>query len=174
MNADKTIMHQMTGDLFVRDGHGALALRATSANFVWLRYGLPQVGNERLFFPHLLLDDWGNQITGLKLYQWARDNGIHFPRAELFGYDFAGNPDQLFLRDIEYYLPTLCYAYAAPELPIDAGIPLQRLFVYEPTCPAPKQIDCPDEISPPLSYAKVSCWQVDPSQLSDHGYLPAT
>ncbi|HSH04259.1 MAG TPA: hypothetical protein VLL52_17245, partial [Anaerolineae bacterium] len=71
----------------------------------YLRYALVIMGPETPIFPESLLDDWGTEITGLKLYRWFHEFAPRFPRAEVFGLGPLGRPTQHFLREFEHYLP---------------------------------------------------------------------
>lgn len=70
-------------------------------------------GDEIHIFPASVLDDWGQEIKGMELYEWVRENGEQFPRAELFGMDKNGRSIQEFLRGLEIYFRFPCYLHHA-------------------------------------------------------------
>ncbi len=72
-------------------------------------------GDEIHIFPASVLDDWGTEIRGMQLYEWIRENGEQFPRAELFGMDVNGRSTQEFLRGLEIYFRFPCYLHQADE-----------------------------------------------------------
>lgn len=121
----------------------------------YLRYAFVTHGKEELIFPAFVLDDWGKERTGLKVYQWVREEGNFFPRAELFGMNWQGAKEQLFLRELELYVSLPCYLYRAAEEAVDAGTLLQTIYLPHPTALLPQPTPCPAHIKPPLRYARV-------------------
>ena len=104
-----------------------LALRLDSHNgakMVYLAYALVTQGPELRILPSMLLDDWGTEIGGLRLYQWIEDNGLRFPRAEVFGKDPGGNSVQYFLRDLEFFGKFPVYSFAADYAADATGVQL--------------------------------------------------
>ena len=86
-------------------------------------------GDEIHIFPVSLLDDWGTEIRGLQLYEWVRENGEQFPRAELFGMDKNGRSTQEFLRGLEIYFRFPCYLHPA-DSPLHIGnIPIKTIIL---------------------------------------------
>ena len=75
-------------------------------------------GDEVHIFPASLLDDWGTEIRGAKLYDWVRENGEHFPRAEMFGVDDNGRFTQEFIRGFELYFRFPCYLHQTDDRPL--------------------------------------------------------
>ena len=71
----------------------ALILLDESADKCYLAFTFLEQGTEREIFPESLLDDWGHEIKTLALYDWVLENGLHFPRAEIFGFEPAPNVD---------------------------------------------------------------------------------
>ncbi len=81
------------------------------------------IGDEIHIFPISVLDDWGTEIKGMKLYEWVRENGEQFPRAELFGVDGNGRSTQEFLRGLELNFRFPCYLHqAGKHIPINTII----------------------------------------------------
>ena len=102
-------------------------------------------GDEIHIFPASVMDDWGTEIKGMQLYEWIRENGEQFPRAELFGVDKNGRSTQEFLRGLELYFRFPCYLQQ-----VDNHVPINTI-VLPPTA---QRKDLPH----PLRRAKVT-WQ---------------
>lgn len=128
---------------------------------LYLRYALVTHGKEEHIFPAFLLDDWGNEKRGLGVYQWIREEGNLFPRAELFAVNLQGEEEQLFLRELELYVSLPCYLYRTKEEPVSAGTLLKTIYLPHPTALTPQPIPCPAHIKPPLQYARVQ-WAICP------------
>ena len=78
-------------------------------------------GDEIHIFPASVMDDWGTEIKGMQLYEWIRENGEQFPRAELFGMDENGRSTQEFLRGLELYFRFPCYLHQTDKhIPINS------------------------------------------------------
>ena len=156
----KIIAQRVPGVLIVDGDFVALLLGEKEDGDVFLTYALATMGTEHHILPSILLDDWGSEIKHLELYRWFRENGMHFPRAEVFGETPQGVATQYFLRDLELYgrYPT----YAAPERVTPAAERLSLNAVLIPDAAANKPIptDVPDNIAPPLREARVSWWRV--------------
>ncbi len=141
-----------------------LALRLDSHNgakMVYLAYALVTQGPELRILPSMLLDDWGTEIGGLRLYQWIEDNGLRFPRAEVFGKDPGGNSVQYFVRDLELFGKFPVYAFSAEDAPDATGVQLDTVLIMRDgnsTPEPPEPIEPPDSISAPLRRAKVQWW----------------
>ena len=100
------ITHRLSGTLYTKESktgetNGAVLWDVQAETVIYLRYAVILRGTEEEFFPTSLLDDWGNEVKGLGIYSWIRDYGERFPRAELFGVNNAGMPDQCFVRELE-------------------------------------------------------------------------
>jgi hypothetical protein len=169
----RTIIQRLNGTLFTREGKGAILLDETSEAEVVVRYALVFRGTEHEFFPGSLLDDWGNEIKGAKLYEWVREEGAAFPRAEIFGRNRLGEPDQCFVRDLELYLPYPVYGYVVKGTPVHEGIPINRILVPMPRLEKPTRTTAPRRTKSPLKYANVTWWEVTAERLGEFGYMPA-
>jgi hypothetical protein len=166
----KTIIQRLNGTLFIREGKGAILLDETSEAQVVVRYALVFMGTEHEFFPGSVLDDWGNEKKGLNLYEWVREEGASFPRAEIFGRNRHGEPDQCFVRDLELYLPYPVYAYTVQGTPVHEGVPVNRILLPFPKLSKPTRTTVPHRTKSPLKHAKVSWWEVEPEKLGEFGY----
>jgi hypothetical protein len=144
-----------------------------AAPLLYLRYALVIMGLEEHVFPAFLLDDWGNEIKGLKLYAWLRENGNAFPRAEIFGFGLDGSEVQHFAREFELYVRWPCYAYADRAAPLATGLPLARILVPDNEAVAPEALPRPPAPALPLRRADVSWWRVNRRRLAADGYTPA-
>lgn len=133
---------------------------------LFLRYALVTQGPEDHIFPALLLDDWGREIGGLRLYEWIQENGEQFPRAEVFGFEADGRETQLFLRELELYARLPCYAYPAREVGVADGTLVEAMLMPVPDLKAPRRADAPEDAPPPLRAARVTWWQVPPDPSS--------
>ncbi len=140
-----------------------LALRLDSrddAGAVYLAYALVTQGPELHVLPSMLLDDWGTEISGLRLYRWIEENGLRFPRAEVFGQDSNGNTVQYFVRDLELFGQYPLYAFSADDAPDTSGVLLDAVIIAREGSTFPETIDPPDGLSAPLRRAKVGWWAV--------------
>ena len=86
-------------------------------------------GDEIHIFPASVLDDWGTEIRGLQLYEWIRENGEQFPRAELFGVDKNGRSTQEFLRSLEIYFRFPCYLHSTDSLLHTGSTPIKTIIL---------------------------------------------
>ena len=111
-------------------------------------------------FPSFILDDWGREIRSLKLYDWVRENGQRFPRAEIFGFERDGRETQCFLRELELYARLPCYAYRTADQPITGGLLLKGILLPNDSVQTPLRIDTPAGIERPLRAARVTWWQI--------------
>jgi hypothetical protein len=164
----KAIGQRVAGQLLLHGGQNALILHdnnpaADEMQVVILRYALVVRGPGDHIFPSLLLDDWGREISSLKLYSWIREYGESFPRGEIFGFEADGTETQAFLREMELMARYPCYAYRSETEPVEQGHLLTAILLPDPECREAKQLQRPAEISFPLSVARVSWWAVPAS-----------
>jgi hypothetical protein len=154
------LAQSIQGELHFSDEYGVLVVDQTRAE-VCLRYALVELSSGSLFFPELLLDDWGHEISTLELYRWIRENGPLFPRAELFGYDFEGNDRQYFLREIDQLSRYPCYGYATLGAPLREGLKVSSFVIAVDEPIQVQRVSDSGEITWPMSNAAVRWWQVD-------------
>jgi len=121
-----------------------------ASNLLYLGYALVVMGPEHHIFPSFVLDDWGNEIRGVKLYRWLRDNGNEFPRAEIFGFNRDGAETQIFARALELYVTLPCYAYSSREEPVTNGRLLSAILLTDETITEPERIKRPGELERPF------------------------
>jgi hypothetical protein len=140
-------------------------LQATepTADSLYLRFAFVIRGPEHHVFPALALDDWGGEIRGLALYQWVKEYGEQFPRAEVFGYDLDGSRTQFFLRALELYARLPCYVYRETAAPVTAGQLVKAILLPASQVIKPVRLSrAPQEVERPLRAAHVSWWHVPP------------
>lgn len=159
------VREELKGSLVVDGDKVAIRLGAAdSLDVVYLSYALVTQGPAYRIIPSVLLDDWGNEIGGLQLYRWINENGLKFPRAEVFGIDPSGDQVQFFLRDLELFAKHSVYAYADREAPVGSGIEVQAVLVADDLAISPENISALTETSPLLGQAQVTWWRVNPRQ----------
>ncbi len=128
-----------------------------------LRFTLILMGTEQHLFPSLLIDDWGGEVRGQALYEWVRENGNQFPRAEIFGFNQYGASVQYFLRELELYAKLPVYVYPDREAPLEAGKLLSAVLLPDKSVSVPERIKRPSHLKRPLASARVTWWQVPAS-----------
>ncbi len=165
----KAIRQRVQGRLLQANGRSALLLThpkpaPDAANLLYLRYALVTMGREDHIFPSFLMDDWGSEVRGLKLYRWVRENGDDFPRAEIFGFEADGQETQLFLRELELYHKLPCYLYPTQETLLTQGTLLDAILLPDASVSEPVQVKRPSSemVKRPLRTAQVSWWLVPP------------
>jgi hypothetical protein len=155
------IKQKISGNLIVDGELAAVMLSSEDCpDFVYLAYALITQGTENHILPSLLLDDWGNEIRRLRLYQWIRKEGDRFPRAEVFGLDLAGGQIQHFLRDIELFARFPVYAWRSDDSPMSSILPVSAILLEEPGVSSPQLAEPPPGISFPLRNGRVNWWKV--------------
>lgn len=172
----KAVKQRVQGQLLAMNGRYALLLHDThpepeAPQLVYLRFAFVTVGVEEHFFPAFLLDDWGNEIKSLELYNWVDEFAVQFPRAELFGFDESGQETQLFLRELEPYGLLPCYAYPAADTAVSDGVLVEAIMLPDEGVTEPVKIKRPSEVKRPLRRARVQWWRVAPKTQSTEGIL---
>lgn len=161
-----SIMELVNGTVIQEGGRNALRLPGIeTGSAVYLSYALVTQGPGWQILPSLLLDDWGNQIDGLALYDWIRENGLRFPRAEVFGHSPQGESVQYFLRDLELFEKYPVYAFAADDASPSSGVPLHAVLIPDNGVANGVAAQPPAEASALLREAQVSWWRVNPDQV---------
>ncbi len=161
----RAVRQRVAGELLSQEKKSALILRQLkpapeSKDLVYLRYALVTRGRGDHIFPALVLDDWGQEKRSLRLYQWIRDNGDHFPRAEIFGFEADGRDTQAFLREMELYARYPCYAYPTDDTAVNEGRRISAVLLPDASVTAPVRIKTPQDLKLPLSAARVTWWQI--------------
>jgi len=161
----QTVIKRVAGQILVRNNFTALLVRAfqpeSGANdLIYLRFTLVIRGSGDHIFPSFILDDWGREIRGLKLYAWLRENGERFPRGEVFGFEQDGRETQCFLREVELYARLPTYAYQHETQTVNDGMLLKGILLTDQSVVLPRRIDKPPDIRQPLKSALVNWWQV--------------
>lgn len=165
----KAVRQHIHGKLFQANGRSALLLldpepTEETAVSLTLRYAVVIMGPEEHVIPALLLDDWGHEIRGLAIYDFVREHGDQFPRAEIFGFDMDGSETQLFLRSLELYQRWPCYAYPRPDTPLAEGVLLDAVLLQTEGVAQPEPLVKPpqERVQRPLRGARVRWWLVPP------------
>ncbi len=159
------ITQPIPGTLLVDGEKVALRLNEPeAAETVHLAYALVTQGPEHQILPSVMLDDWGNEVSSLKLYAWIRENGLRFPRAEVFGESPAGAPVQYFLRDLELFGRFPVYAFREADAPAASGVLVRDVLVPDDATDAPQPTEPPENIPPPLRDGHLRWWRVNPRQ----------
>jgi hypothetical protein len=167
----KIIKQAVQGTLLVDGEKTALLMgNSESGATVYLAYALITQGPGHQILPASLLDDWGNEIGKLDLYHWIHENGLRFPRAEVFGYSPSGKREQYFLRDLELFAKYPVYAFGGDDEPANSGVLLRAVLIPDVTTVEPQRIDPPEDLIPPLREAWVSWWRVGLDR-ADLGFL---
>ena len=150
--------------LLLKDGRPAVE----TADVLYLRYAFVTQGVESHILPAFVLDDWGKEIKWLELYEWVREYGDQFPRAEVFGFDLSGKTTQVFLRELDLVSKLPCYAYPAKETPLAAGSLVEAILLPDPGVTTVEKAKRPPatEVGQPLRSARVSWWRATPSLTS--------
>lgn len=168
----KPLTLHVPGRRLVRDEIHALYLDKEAPQQA-LRLALVIRGTERVVFPALALDDWGREKKGPNLMRWLYEEGPRFPRAELFGFDAAGDETQIFLRDLELSFAYPCFIYETAEAALPTGQRINTIFVpdNEQTADAPAKIGPPEDFPWSLRRAAVRWRRVSRQWLDESGWL---
>lgn len=164
----KAIRQHVHGKLFEVGGRAGLLLAdaaptAETADSLYLHFAFILRGVEEAILPAFILDDWGSEIKGLGLYEWVRQFGDQFPRAELFGYDLHGREIQCFLRELELHTRLLCLAYSHKDMPLRGGVSLEAILLVDESVSTPTEVKRPPALPRPLPSVKTSWWLVNPT-----------
>ena len=154
------IFFKVEGTVLVAGKRVALMLHAEGDSHI-LRLGLVLRGTEEVILPESLLDDWGHEMATLELYTWLKENGTHFPRAEIFGYDLAGRARQCFVRELELLAGYPCYMYESPAVAYGSGLLLEAILLPGAAGREPERLRSPAGVISPLAEANVQWWTVD-------------
>jgi hypothetical protein len=172
----KPIQQKLSGKLFVDGARSALWLALaedgiSAENYpiqpteLFARYALVQYGSEAPLFPAFLLDDWGNELKGAKLYSWLVRQGHLYPRSEIFGYDLYGRETQRFVKEIEIDDPCYCYINADRHASVAIGTLINTVVVANPASTTPVESQPPAIIGAPLRKVRATWYQIPPLNL---------
>lgn len=161
----RAVRQRVRGQIAEQEGFRALVLdndAKSEGPFLWLCYALVTMGKEEHILPGLVLDDWGNEYKTLALYEWIRENGDRFPRAEVFGQELDGQDAQLFVRVLELRATYPVYVdYEGSE-----GMERVHAFILpDRTAVEPERAPVPDDVTLPMRDARVSWWRANPDHL---------
>jgi len=166
MKAAKQHVH---GKLITENGRSALLLvdaepETKTADSLYLRYAVVVRGPDDHVLPAILLDDWGKETRGLKIYKFLREHGDEYPRAEIFGFDMDGSETQLFVRSLELYSRLPAYAYTDVNAPLDEGVLLDAILLPDAETEGVIKVEKAKDsgVKRPLRSARVNWWRVPP------------
>jgi hypothetical protein len=144
----------------VIDDERALLLLDDSRE-VYLRFAFVELNSGAHVFPELILDDWGKEIRNFQIYHWLGENGIYFPRAELFGYGPDDKPVQRFIRELDLTRRFPCYVYHNRSDPLSEGIIIREGVMATSGSRVPDLISTPANLSELLKGAAIRWWSAD-------------
>ncbi len=147
------------GRIIVVDERALLLLDQTQK--LYLRFALTELNSGEHVFPESVLDDWGKEIKNLSMYRWMGDNGIQFPRAELFGYYLDDIPVQRFLRELDLTRYYVCYVYTSKSQPLKTGIVVSDVVESVGGVREPKSMSAPEHMGYPMIEAELRWWSAD-------------
>jgi hypothetical protein len=151
------------------DGERHALLLTDDGSRCLLRFGYLRRGTGDVFLPETMLDDWGHEIGGVALYHWVGENATHFPRAELFGFDRAGRPQQCFVRELDLTASYICLAYSDASTTLTEGVRIDAVLLPATGTSRRRLERAPDNISFPLRKAEVKWWLVEPTAVGTAG-----
>ena len=151
---------QIVSGRIVIDGERALLLLDDSHE-VYLRFALTELNSGAHVFPESILDDWGKEIRNFQIYHWLGENGIYFPRAELFGYGLDNRPVQRFIRELDLTGRFPCYVYLNRSDPLSEGIIISDGVMATSGLRDPDLISTPANLSKLLKDAAIRWWSAD-------------
>ena len=150
----RPLTQRLEGALHEQEDGTAGLLLEEGGGRIYVRYGMVVLGTDRMVFPALALDDWGNERKTLDLYRWIYEEGQRFPRAEVFGYTAGGRETQIFLRDLEIFMKYPLFAYESGKAPVEAGRRVEVVFLPD-KAGSGSAGEVPPEIGWPLRHAAV-------------------
>lgn len=161
----KIVEMGIKGKIYRAEDLNSLILREINPDpeakdIIYLRLAFVTRGTGGNIFPSFILDDWGREINGFKLYDWMRQNGEHFPRGEIFGYEEDGRVTQCFIRELELYARLPLYAYEKANQPVTEGILINTVGLPDELAINPIQITKPQGFKYPLRAALVNWWRI--------------
>ena len=163
----RSIRQRVFGKLLTEDATTALWLaddvepvNGIAPDQQYLRYALTIRGSESLVFPALILDDYGNRVRKLKLYEWLRTQGDYHPRSEVFGYEQSGKETQHFVRELEIYFKYPVFVYPDLETPLQKGVQLSKIVLLNNNIARAEKTERPAETKSPLRRAAVEWWHM--------------
>lgn len=130
---------------------------------LFVRFGFVIQGIERPFMPAFVMDDWGNEVKKLSIFDWLFKDGDQYPRSEVFGYEetFEGPwfETQRFVREFE-----LGARYPTFAVSDRAGFPLPEdvvkgIVVIDPAVETVERIKVPVDWPMPLKRTKAPVWR---------------
>jgi hypothetical protein len=156
-------MQLFSGSIYIVDDVAVVVARSEQDELN-LKFALVEYLDGNHLIPDSVLDDWGREIKGAALYSWIQENGLRFPRAEIFGHRPDGQPVQRFLREIDLSARYSCYAYLELNSDIEDGILIRAIIRPDQTLQQPKLEGIPAPVPGLLSMADIQWWEANPDQ----------
>ncbi len=156
-------MQPFSGSVLIIDDV-AIIVAGTEQDDIYLKFALVEFLDGNQLIPESVLDDWGREIKGAALFSWILENGLHFPRAEIFGHRPDGQPVQRFLREIDLSIRYPCYAYLELNESMADGILIRAIISPDQTLHQLKLEGPPASAPGPLPIADIQWWAVNPDQ----------
>jgi hypothetical protein len=132
-------------------------------------YAVPHLYEERLFVPHLVVDDFGREFTGKAALKFMVQKGDAFPRADVYGHWVdTGEQDSVFLKQLDMADRIEALAYESAHSPL----PLARLDAVAWVEDGPiglRRLSERDDRAPEMLRRAVPVFEVGSSRL---GLLP--
>ena len=169
------VRQKIEGELLSLDVERRALIVSPGEKLVFLSFAFRVLVAEEYIIPESILDDWGHEITGLGLYDWVRQNGERFPRAEVFGYNLAGEVRQFFVRELDFLGRYLCLGWVDETNVIRDAFTIESILIADHSVDNVKPVSKPLLKSTPICYADVDWWLFNPtgkldlSKLSQRG-----
>ena len=129
---------------------------------LWLRFGFAFRGTEKPLIPSFVKDDTGNEEHRLRFLEWVYNDGDHYPRSEIFGYELDHNknwvPMQCFIRELELSLRFFTWVVDDLKVGPGDGLRVHRFGVVKDGITEPQRIKRPDSWLLPLKRSQATCW----------------
>jgi len=167
----RPLTQRLEGALHEQEDGTAGLLLEEGGGRIYVRYGMVVLGTDRVVFPALALDDWGNERKTLDLYRWIYEEGQRFPRAEVFGYTGGGRETQIFLRDLEIFMKYPLFAYESGKAPVEEGRRVDVILMPDEAW-AEGAEGVPAGVAWPLRHAAVRWERVKAEALGTIGWEP--
>ncbi len=150
--------------VMIADKH-AILLEA-EASPIWVSFAFVERESEELILPESLLDDWGREIKSFAVYQWIKENGQQFPRAEIFGYRSNGDRVQRFLREIDLTAAYRCFAKRRSEESLASMSLVELVLIQDETNGPIGRISPPHNLPYPLPQINADWWKVSGNDIA--------
>ena len=132
------------------------------SDLLWFRFGFAFRGTEKPLIPSFVKDDTGNEEHRLRFLEWVYNDGDHYPRSEIFGYELDHHknwvPTQCFIRELELSLRFFTWVVDDLKAGPRDGLRVHRLGILQEGITEPQKIKRPDSWLLPLKRSQATCW----------------